>query len=57
MKYSSILNDRVILITGGTGSFGHQIVKELMVYKPKSIRIFSRDEDISDAYYYIKAKK
>src|SRR3989338_3102888 len=45
MKYSSILNDRTILITGGTGSFGHQMVKELMVYKPKSIRIFSRDED------------
>jgi len=45
MKYSSILDNRTILITGGTGSFGHQMVKELMVYKPKSIRIFSRDED------------
>jgi len=45
MKYSSILDDRIILITGGTGSFGHQMVKKLMVYKPKSIRIFSRDED------------
>jgi len=45
MKYSSILDNRIILITGGTGSFGHQMVKELMIYKPKSIRIFSRDED------------
>ena len=33
------------MITGGTGSFGHQMVKELMSYKPKTIRIFSRDED------------
>lgn len=45
MKYSSILDNRIILITGGTGSFGHQMIKELMIYKPKSIRIFSRDED------------
>jgi len=33
------------LITGGTGSFGHQMIFELMQYKPKLIRIFSRDED------------
>jgi len=45
MNYSSILNNRNILITGGTGSFGHQMVKELMTYKPKTVRIFSRDED------------
>lgn len=45
MDYSSVLNNHNILITGGTGSFGHQMIKELMIYKPKSIRIFSRDED------------
>lgn len=45
VKYSSILNNKSILITGGTGSFGHQMIKELMVYKPSSVRIFSRDED------------
>ena len=33
------------MITGGTGSFGYQILKELVGYNPKSIRIFSRDED------------
>ncbi len=33
------------MITGGTGSFGYQMVKELSRYKPASIRIFSRDED------------
>ena len=37
-----------ILITGGTGSFGHQMVKELIPYKPKTVRIFSRDEDKQD---------
>ena len=45
MDYSSVINNRNILITGGTGSFGHQMVKELMRYKPKIIRIISRDED------------
>jgi len=33
------------MITGGTGSFGHQMVTELMNYNPKQIRIYSRDED------------
>ena len=45
MNYSSVLNNKNILITGGTGSFGHQMILELMKYKPKLIRIFSRDED------------
>ncbi len=45
MDYSSVINDQNILITGGTGSFGHQMIKELMRYKPRIIRIFSRDED------------
>lgn len=45
MDYSSVLNNKSILITGGTGSFGRQMIVELMKYKPKSIRIFSRDED------------
>jgi len=45
LKYASVLNNKNILITGGTGSFGYQILKELVDYNPKSIRIFSRDED------------
>jgi len=32
------------MITGGTGSFGHQMITELMNFNPKEIRIFSRDE-------------
>lgn len=45
MDYSDVLDNKNILITGGTGSFGHQMIKELMSYKPKTVRIFSRDED------------
>lgn len=45
LNYSKVINDQNILITGGTGSFGHQMIKELMPYKPRLIRIFSRDED------------
>jgi UDP-N-acetylglucosamine 4,6-dehydratase len=33
-----------LLITGGTGSFGNQILKKLLLENPKQIRIFSRDE-------------
>lgn len=37
--------DKVILITGGTGSFGQQFVEVVLKkYKPKKLIIFSRDE-------------
>ena len=40
-----MLNNKTILITGGTGSFGKAFVKYTFErYSPKSIRIFSRDE-------------
>jgi len=45
LDYSSVLNNKNIMITGGTGSFGHQMILELMKYKPKLIQIFSRDEN------------
>ena len=38
------VNGKNILITGGTGSFGHQMVKTLLQFKPNKIIIFSRDE-------------
>lgn len=38
------IGGKVFLITGGTGSFGHAVVKQLLAYKPKKIIIFSRDE-------------
>lgn len=34
-----------VLVTGGTGSFGHHIVDRLLKENPAEIRIFSRDED------------
>ncbi|MCM8792233.1 MAG: polysaccharide biosynthesis protein, partial [Candidatus Omnitrophica bacterium] len=38
-------NDKVILLTGGTGSFGQKFTEIMLKkYKPKVIRIFSRDE-------------
>ena len=45
MNYSSIIDGKNILITGGTGSFGRQLVKEISNLSPKRVVIFSRDED------------
>ena len=36
--------DKIILITGGTGSLGKTIFQEIIKHKPKKIIIFSRDE-------------
>jgi UDP-N-acetylglucosamine 4,6-dehydratase len=38
------LDDKVLLITGGTGSFGSSVVKRLINTSVREIRIFSRDE-------------
>ena len=45
MDYSSIIDGKIILITGGTGSFGRQLVKEISNKKPTKVIVFSRDED------------
>lgn len=40
-----MLNNKTILITGGTGSFGHHFVDYIFEhYNPKKVIIFSRDE-------------
>ena len=40
-----MLNNKTILVTGGTGSFGHQFVNYVLKnYKPKKVIIYSRDE-------------
>lgn len=40
-----MLNNKSILITGGTGSFGQSFIKTVISrYKPKKIIVFSRDE-------------
>jgi UDP-N-acetylglucosamine 4,6-dehydratase len=39
------LNDKAVLVTGGTGSFGKHFVKTVIAgYKPRRLVIFSRDE-------------
>jgi UDP-N-acetylglucosamine 4,6-dehydratase/5-epimerase len=43
-----IIDNAVFLITGGTGSFGHAMVRRLMRTKVAEIRIFSRDEKKQD---------
>ena len=40
-----MFNDKVVLITGGTGSFGKKFVGTILDrYKPKKVIIYSRDE-------------
>ena len=42
---TTFFNNRVVLITGGTGSFGHALVAKLTSrYQPKKVIVFSRDE-------------
>lgn len=36
---------KTILVTGGTGSIGSELVKQLLAYEPKQLRVFSRDEN------------
>lgn len=38
------LKDKTLLITGGTGSFGHTVLKHYLYSDIEQIRIFSRDE-------------
>lgn len=39
-----MFNNKTLLITGGTGSFGSTVVKRFLTSDVKEIRIFSRDE-------------
>jgi len=41
-------SDKILLITGGTGSFGNAVLKKLLTSNFKEIRIFSRDEKKQD---------
>ena len=44
----SIFKDKVLLITGGTGSFGHAVMDRFLRSDIGEIRIFSRDEKKQD---------
>ncbi len=48
MNKNKFFKNKTILITGGTGSFGHAMTVNLLNLKPKEIRIFSRDEKKQD---------
>lgn len=43
-KLKTSLRNKRILVTGGTGSIGSEIVRQLLKYEPKQIRIYSRDD-------------
>lgn len=52
----SIFKDKVLLITGGTGSFGNAVLKRFIDSDIKEIRIFSRDElKQDDMRHYFQA--
>lgn len=47
-----MFKNTTILITGGTGSWGHELVNKLLLFHPKEIRILSRNE-----YAQVKMKR
>jgi UDP-glucose 4-epimerase len=55
-----MFKDKILLITGGTGSFGNAVLKRFLDTDIKEIRIFSRDEkkqdDMRKAFYNEKLK-
>jgi UDP-N-acetylglucosamine 4,6-dehydratase len=41
---SVMFNGQICLVTGGTGSWGHELIKRLILEGAKEIRVFSRNE-------------
>lgn len=54
----SQFKDKVLMITGGTGSFGNAVLDRFLDSDIKEIRIFSRDEKKQDdmRHYYSNSK-
>ena len=48
MQISEVFKDKVLVITGGTGSFGSTVLKHYLTSDIGEIRIFSRDEKKQD---------
>ena len=44
----SVFANKILLITGGTGSFGNAVLSRFLDSDIKEIRIFSRDEKKQD---------
>jgi UDP-glucose 4-epimerase len=45
MSIEEFIRGKQIVVTGGTGSFGHQIVSRLLTMEPARVVVFSRDEN------------
>src|SRR4030042_4706154 len=57
-KNMKMLLNQVLMITGGSGSFGNAVLRELLSKEVKEIRIFSRDEKKQDEMrQYYKSDK
>ena len=41
---TSLFENKIILLTGGTGSFGNKFTEIILKHNPKSLRIYSRGE-------------
>jgi UDP-N-acetylglucosamine 4,6-dehydratase len=38
------MRDKVVLVTGGCGSFGKEFIRDILTKDPRQVRVFSRDE-------------
>lgn len=45
MTYEDLFRHKSVAVTGGTGSFGHFIVRELLKFEVSEVVVFSRDEE------------
>ncbi len=53
MNMKNEFKDKVILVTGGTGTIGSELVVQLLKRKPKQIRVYSRNET---SQYFLREK-
>ncbi len=44
LNLKSVLKNKTVLVTGGTGSFGGEVVRKLLGHSPKKVVVLSRDE-------------
>ena len=43
-KAKTVIKDKIILIIGGSGSIGRELVRQVLALKPAQVRVLSRDE-------------
>jgi Predicted nucleoside-diphosphate sugar epimerases len=48
IEMDKIFKDKVLMITGGTGSFGNAVLKKFIESDVSEIKVFSRDEKKQD---------